>query len=75
MNPNAGMCNEDHIKWFRFIGRVAGMAVFHGKLLDGTKRLISVFLEILKQSTEKAYFILFSFCQVLVYFNRSLLSI
>lgn len=34
INPNSGMCNEDHLRWFKFIGRVAGMAVFHGKLLD-----------------------------------------
>merc|ERR1712136_69867 len=34
INPNSGMCNEDHYQWFQFIGRVAGMAVFHGKLLD-----------------------------------------
>lgn len=29
------MCNEEHINYFKFIGRVAGMAVYHGKLLDG----------------------------------------
>ncbi len=29
------MCNEEHLSYFRFIGRVAGMAVYHGKLLDG----------------------------------------
>ena len=29
------MCNEEHIRYFKFIGRVAGMAVYHGKLLDG----------------------------------------
>ncbi|XP_039271295.1 E3 ubiquitin-protein ligase NEDD4-like isoform X2 [Styela clava] len=34
INPNSGMCNESHLQWFKFIGRVAGMAVFHGKLLD-----------------------------------------
>lgn len=28
------MCNEDHLKYFKFIGRIAGMAVYHGKLLD-----------------------------------------
>ena len=28
------MCNEDHLSYFKFIGRVAGMAVYHGKLLD-----------------------------------------
>ncbi|XP_043922099.1 E3 ubiquitin-protein ligase NEDD4-like isoform X2 [Protopterus annectens] len=35
INPNSGLCNEDHLTYFKFIGRVAGMAVFHGKLLDG----------------------------------------
>ncbi|XP_071478227.1 E3 ubiquitin-protein ligase NEDD4-like [Diadema antillarum] len=34
INPDSGICNEDHISYFKFIGRVAGMAVFHGKLLD-----------------------------------------
>nr|XP_033775502.1 E3 ubiquitin-protein ligase NEDD4 isoform X3 [Geotrypetes seraphini] len=35
INPNSGLCNEDHLTYFKFIGRVAGMAVYHGKLLDG----------------------------------------
>ena len=35
INPNSGLCNEDHLSYFNFIGRVAGMAVYHGKLLDG----------------------------------------
>nr|XP_023673063.1 E3 ubiquitin-protein ligase NEDD4-like isoform X2 [Paramormyrops kingsleyae] len=35
INPNSGLCNEDHLSYFMFIGRVAGMAVYHGKLLDG----------------------------------------
>ncbi|KAK2555405.1 E3 ubiquitin-protein ligase NEDD4-like [Acropora cervicornis] len=34
INPNSGMCNEDHLFYFKFIGRLAGMAVYHGKLLD-----------------------------------------
>ncbi|XP_072037626.1 E3 ubiquitin-protein ligase NEDD4-like [Amphiura filiformis] len=34
INPDSGICNEDHLSYFKFIGRVAGMAVFHGKLLD-----------------------------------------
>ncbi|XP_061737738.1 E3 ubiquitin-protein ligase NEDD4-like isoform X3 [Nerophis ophidion] len=34
INPNSGLCNEDHLTYFKCIGRVAGMAVFHGKLLD-----------------------------------------
>ncbi|XP_010607338.1 E3 ubiquitin-protein ligase NEDD4 isoform X2 [Fukomys damarensis] len=35
INANSGLCNEDHLSYFKFIGRVAGMAVYHGKLLDG----------------------------------------
>ncbi|XP_054722062.1 E3 ubiquitin-protein ligase NEDD4-like [Uloborus diversus] len=34
INPASGVCNEDHLSYFKFIGRVAGMAVYHGKLLD-----------------------------------------
>ncbi|XP_053573480.1 E3 ubiquitin-protein ligase NEDD4 isoform X2 [Bombina bombina] len=35
INSNSGLCNEDHLSYFKCIGRVAGMAVYHGKLLDG----------------------------------------
>ena len=35
INPLSGIFNEDHLSYFQFVGRVAGMAVFHGKLLDG----------------------------------------
>lgn len=35
INPYSGLCNEEHLNYFKFIGRVAGMAVYHGKLLDG----------------------------------------
>ncbi|KAG1658414.1 E3 ubiquitin-protein ligase NEDD4 [Nymphon striatum] len=34
INPFSGLCNEEHLDYFTFIGRIAGMAVFHGKLLD-----------------------------------------
>ncbi|XP_065219668.1 E3 ubiquitin-protein ligase NEDD4 isoform X1 [Planococcus citri] len=34
INPMSGICNEEHLNYFAFIGRVAGMAVYHGKLLD-----------------------------------------
>ncbi|CAG5135199.1 unnamed protein product, partial [Candidula unifasciata] len=34
INALSGILNEDHLTYFEFIGRVAGMAVFHGKLLD-----------------------------------------
>ncbi|XP_071445980.1 E3 ubiquitin-protein ligase Nedd-4 isoform X4 [Hetaerina americana] len=34
INPFSGVCNEEHLSYFKFIGRIAGMAVYHGKLLD-----------------------------------------
>ncbi|KAL5005295.1 hypothetical protein ScPMuIL_018751 [Solemya velum] len=34
INPSSGVGNPDHLTYFEFIGRIAGMAVFHGKLLD-----------------------------------------
>lgn len=34
INPVSGLCNEEHLSYFKFIGRVAAMAVYHGKLLD-----------------------------------------
>ncbi|CAL4162583.1 unnamed protein product, partial [Meganyctiphanes norvegica] len=34
INAYSGMCNEEHLRYFKFIGRIAGMAVYHGKLLD-----------------------------------------
>lgn len=33
VNPNSHV-NPDHLNYFEFIGRVMGMAVYHGKLLD-----------------------------------------
>ncbi|CAH8821119.1 unnamed protein product [Trichobilharzia szidati] len=35
INPLSGVANEEHLKYFKFIGRVVGMAVYHGKLVDG----------------------------------------
>ncbi|XP_031619694.1 E3 ubiquitin-protein ligase Nedd-4 isoform X2 [Contarinia nasturtii] len=34
INPFSGLCNEEHLNYFKFIGKIAGMAVYHGKLLD-----------------------------------------
>ena len=34
INPLSRDCNENHLAYFKFFGRVAGMAVYHGKLLD-----------------------------------------
>jgi hypothetical protein len=36
VNPSSGILNEEHIKYFRFIGRIIAMAIYHGKLLEGT---------------------------------------
>jgi hypothetical protein len=35
VNPLSGIFNEEHIKYFRFIGRIIAMAIYHGKLLEG----------------------------------------
>lgn len=34
INPNSGI-NPDHLSYFRFIGRVLGLAVCHGHYVDG----------------------------------------
>ncbi|VDN50091.1 unnamed protein product [Dracunculus medinensis] len=34
VNPHSETCNPDHLSYFYFIGRVIGIALFHGKLLD-----------------------------------------
>ncbi|UJR33213.1 hypothetical protein I4U23_020668 [Adineta vaga] len=34
VNPLSGIFNEEHIKYFRFIGRIIAMAIYHGKLLE-----------------------------------------
>jgi len=35
VNPLSGLFNEEHIKYFQFIGRIMAMAIYHGKLLEG----------------------------------------
>jgi len=35
INSNSGLCNEEHLLYFKFIGRIVGMAVFHKKLING----------------------------------------
>lgn len=34
INPHSETCNPDHLSYFHFIGRVIGIAIYHGKLLD-----------------------------------------
>ena len=47
INPMSGLCTEDHLSYFKFIGRVAGMAVYHGKLLDGRSLFVYTFIIVL----------------------------
>ncbi|MCP9258022.1 E3 ubiquitin-protein ligase NEDD4 [Dirofilaria immitis] len=35
INPHSETCNPEHLSYFHFIGRVIGIAIYHGKLLDG----------------------------------------
>jgi len=35
INALSGLANPEHLSYFTFIGRVCGMAVYHGKLIDG----------------------------------------
>ena len=65
INPNSGLCNEEHLSYFKFIGRLAGMAVYHGKLLDGNTL----------HSDLKSYFVslenrLRTFCTLSSFFTR-----
>lgn len=34
INPHSAACNPEHLSYFYFIGKVMGMAIYHGKLLD-----------------------------------------
>ncbi len=34
INPDSGI-NPDHLSYFHFVGRIIGLAVFHGHHIDG----------------------------------------
>ncbi|TKR93655.1 hypothetical protein L596_008068 [Steinernema carpocapsae] len=34
INPHSATCNPDHLQYYHFIGRIIGIAIYHGKLLD-----------------------------------------
>ncbi|XP_064390613.1 uncharacterized protein LOC135338422 isoform X2 [Halichondria panicea] len=34
ISPNSGAYNERHLEYFRFVGRICGMAVYHNRLID-----------------------------------------
>ena len=38
ISPESGTYNENHLDYFRFIGRICGMAVYHNRLIDGEWR-------------------------------------
>eukprot|EP00833_Pecoramyces_ruminatium_P017319 jgi/Orpsp1_1/1191351/evm.model.d7180000085114.2 len=40
INPNSGMVDPDHLKYFRFIGQMIGLSIFH-------KQYLSVFFTLL----------------------------
>lgn len=45
INALSGILNEEHTKYFRFIGRIIAMAIYHRKLLEGNlkeKRLVRI---------------------------------
>ena len=35
INPDSGQCNEHHLQYFRFVGRILAMAIYHQRLIDG----------------------------------------
>ena len=35
INPNSEVCVDNHLEYFRFLGRLAGMAAVHKRLLNG----------------------------------------
>ena len=35
INPNSELCIDDHLSYFEFVGRIAGLAVLNLRLLDG----------------------------------------
>ena len=37
MNPESEIYNEHHLDYFKFIGTICGMAVYHNRLIDGKK--------------------------------------
>ena len=45
INPDSAIFNEHHLDYFKFIGRVCGMAVYHNRLLDGKHRVLSRILK------------------------------
>ncbi|CAI8004124.1 E3 ubiquitin-protein ligase NEDD4-like [Geodia barretti] len=36
ISPESGIYNEHHIDYFKFVGRMLGLAIYHQHLLDGT---------------------------------------
>ena len=35
ISPNSGLYNPGHLDYFKFIGRVCGLAIYHNMIIDG----------------------------------------
>ena len=35
ISPNSGLCNPGHLEYFRFYGRVCGLAIYNNMIIDG----------------------------------------
>ena len=35
ISPNSGLCNPGHLEYFKFYGRVCGMAIYNNMIIDG----------------------------------------
>ena len=40
INPDSGVYNEYHLDYFKFIGRVCGMAIYHKNIIDGKRKRV-----------------------------------
>jgi len=52
INPHSGI-NSEHLNYFKFIGRVVGLAIFHRRLLDAFF-IVSFYKMILKKKVTLA---------------------
>ena len=41
INPDSGQCNEYHLQYFKFVGRILAMAIYHQRLIDGQSTWLS----------------------------------
>lgn len=56
INPHSETCNPEHLSYFHFIGRVIGIAIYHGKLLDGRQLIFVIDFTLYKKICESQMF-------------------